>query len=125
MHEAVTHTAFFGDQQRDFVLTAPMVLELERVTGSGIGSIIKRVIARDYTASEITQTIRLALIGGGTSPEDADALIRAYVHPRPLAEAYSLALEILEVRMLVKSLDANASDLQIIAQTEGAEDAAE
>jgi hypothetical protein len=116
MSDAITHRAFLGQAERDFVLTAAMVLELERVTGTGIGSIIKRVIARDYGATEITETIRLALIGGGTGADEADALLRAFIHPRPMAEAYDLALSILEARVLGKSSEGNGSPVQEFAE---------
>lgn len=100
MRDAITHRAFLGDQLREFCLTAPMVLELERKTGSGIGGIIRRVIARDFTLAEVTETIRLGLVGGDTDPQEAAALIAAYVTPRPLVESYTLALAILQTLML-------------------------
>lgn len=40
--------------------------------------------------------IRLALIGGGTSPEEAAALIAAYVTPRPVLEGFALAVQIID-----------------------------
>ncbi len=102
MHD-VTHTAFFGDQQRDFVLTAAMVLELERKIGSGIGSIYRRVLALDFSSTEVVEVIRLGLIGSGTNPEEASNLIDAYVAPFPLSRSYALAVDILEARMTGKS----------------------
>jgi hypothetical protein len=90
------HKAFFGDAERQFRLTAPMIRELERKTGAGIGALIRRVIARDFFHADLVETIRLALIVGGANPAEAFSLVNAYVIDRPLTETYALALAILE-----------------------------
>ena len=90
------HRAFFGDAERAFRLTGPMIIELERQTGAGIGTIVKRLVAREFSIREITETIRLALIGGGTHPMDALALVETYVLARPLVEGQLLAVDILD-----------------------------
>lgn len=90
------HKQFFGDAEHEFRLTAPTIKELERVTGCGIGALIKRVIARDFHHGDISETIRLALIGGGADPAEASALVNAYAVDRPLSQTYPLAVAILE-----------------------------
>ncbi|TFZ55916.1 gene transfer agent family protein [Methylorubrum sp. Q1] len=85
-----TVTAFLGDRDRAFDLT-PQVIELERVTGTGIGALIRRVIAGDFHATDMPEIVRLGLIGGGEKPKDAAALVAAYVTGRPLAETHQLA----------------------------------
>ncbi|KQN72394.1 gene transfer agent family protein [Devosia sp. Leaf64] len=87
------HTAFFGDRERDFALTSPVIHELQRTTGKGIGAIIDSLRRLSY--AEITETIRLGLVGAGTKPEEAAALVTTYVPARPLAEANILAIDIL------------------------------
>lgn len=82
---------FFGDAQRDFCLTPEMIAELERVTGAGIGGLSRRLFAGDFRHLEIITTIRLALIGGGETPENAAGLIAAYVDPKPLTQGGYLA----------------------------------
>jgi hypothetical protein len=99
MNEAPKHRAFFGDGEHDFTLTPAMVLELEAVTGAGIGGLFRRMIANDFRAKEITETIRLGLIGGGEAPEIAARLVDTYVPATGLIESYSLALSILEALM--------------------------
>ncbi len=88
---------FFGDGEHAFALTPAMILEIERVTGTGIGALFGKVSQGHYRLTEITETIRLAMIGGGTSAQEADALVRAYVatEGNPLIEAQILALDIL------------------------------
>jgi hypothetical protein len=96
MTTELTHHVFFGDGEHDFLLTPEMIVELERKTGSGIGGLCRRLFAGDFKQSDVTETIRLALVGGGTSPKDADALVAAYAINRPFSEIYPLAVSILE-----------------------------
>lgn len=81
-----TFRAFFGDSERNFRLTPPMVLELERQTGTGIGALFRRLVAGDFRHADLTETLRLALIGAGTKPEEAAHLTRTYAADRPVAE---------------------------------------
>lgn len=73
----------------------PHLIELERVTGTGVGQLLRRVIAGDFHASDLSETVRLALIGGGASPAEAATLARVYIAERPLTEGHGLATEIL------------------------------
>lgn len=88
------HRSFFGDAEYDFKLTVPMILELERSTGIAIGTLCNRIFTRDFALSDLTETIRFALIGGGTAPERAASLVAAYAIGRPLSEIYPLAAAI-------------------------------
>ncbi len=92
----LTHRAFFGDGERAFRITPELIVELERKTGAGIGGLCRRLFAGDFKHADVTETIRLALVGGGTLPKDADALVAAYAVNRPLSEIYPLAVSILE-----------------------------
>jgi hypothetical protein len=92
----LTHKAFFGDAEYAFRITPELIVELERKTGAGIGGLCRRLFAGDFKHADIIETIRLALIGGGTSPVNADALVAAYAVARPLSEIYPLAVSILE-----------------------------
>lgn len=93
----LSHTAFFGDGDYTLRLTPVLVIELEQKCGP-LGLICQRVFTRQFAQSDITETIRLALIGGGTNPKRAAELIAAYVADRPLSETYPLANKILERR---------------------------
>lgn len=94
----ITHRQFFGDAERDFTLTMPMLDELERQTGP-FSALVGRIRANTYSLTDLHQTIRLALIGGGTDPQEAAALMATYVHPRPIIEATLLALSIVNAAM--------------------------
>lgn len=87
---------FFGDRPRDLILSVEMVAELERLTNSGIGGFSRRFMGGDFKLADMHHVLRLALIGGGTAPEEAAALIAAYVAPRPVLEGFALAVQIID-----------------------------
>jgi hypothetical protein len=90
------HKAFFGDRERDFSLTPHLIPELERLAGRGITAVIDDTVThRRAWFDDIVAIIRLGLVGGGTHPEEAAALVKTYVPIRPLGEAHLLALDIL------------------------------
>jgi Phage tail tube protein, GTA-gp10 len=94
------HTAFFGDGEKSFALSDPMILELERKTGVGIGLLMQRVRSGSYALRDLVETIRCGLIGGGTDPKQAADLCWTYVENRPILESYTLALGILLARFV-------------------------
>ncbi|MEW9838082.1 gene transfer agent family protein [Mesorhizobium marinum] len=91
----MTHVAFFGDAERTFTLTPELVVELERKTGTGIGTLCQRVPEGHFKHADLVEIIRLSLVGGGTSPDEAKSLVDAYVAGRPLLDSYKLAAAIL------------------------------
>lgn len=99
MAEAPAHVAFFGDAERRFALTSPLILELERKTSTGIGALSRRVFSSDFRHADLLEIVRLALVGGGTDPEEAAALVAAYAAPAPVMSTYALAVAILELTM--------------------------
>jgi len=89
------HTAFFGDGEKTFAFTHEMILELERKTGHGIFALFTRIQTRHASFADMTETIRLGLIGGGATPAEAAALVNTYAVARPLGESLAVALGIL------------------------------
>jgi hypothetical protein len=75
-----------------------MILELERKTGAGIGALATRVFAKQFSQTDIVETIRLALVGGGMEAKRAAELVATYAD-RPLNENCALAAKILERRL--------------------------
>lgn len=90
------HRQFFGDRERAFAITPELIAELEHRTGAGIGGLCRRLFRGDFHHADITETIRLALIGGGETPTDAARLVATYAANRPLGETYPLAVAVLE-----------------------------
>lgn len=98
-------TQFFGDAEHPFKLDAGMILELERVTGSGIGAMARRFFAADFSFTELTETIRLGLVGGGLDPKEASALVTTYADRLTITELYAVALPIIEKRLFGRVQD--------------------
>lgn len=94
----ITNKAFFGDAVRSFALTDDMILELEAKTGHGIGTLYQRAVSMTFGLAEITETLRLALIGGGASPEEAHRTINTWAINRPIAETLPIVLDVLDLR---------------------------
>lgn len=90
------HIAFLGDGERSFELGSPQIEELQCLTGTGIASICRRVFRNEFHLADLTETIRLGMIGAGTDPKEAAAIMAAYVTGRPIAEILPVALGILE-----------------------------
>lgn len=116
MTDLITLRTFFGDRERAFALTDPMLAELERLTDLGVGALYFQLVNLAYPANVLGEIIRLGLIGGGTDPEEAKHLCAAYVANRPLAEIFPLAFEVMEARWNgVAQPEAEAPALKVAA----------
>jgi hypothetical protein len=73
----------FADGTYGFRLAIGELEELQEKTGVGPYVLLRRLLANDWRIEDVTQTLRLGLIGGGTSPNDALNLVRRYVEQRP------------------------------------------
>ena len=111
MNDLITHRAFFGDGEHAFTLTDPMLGELERLTGLGVGAMYFQMINMAYPATILREIIRLGLIGGGTAPEEAKRLCDTYAANRPLSETFPLAFEIMQARWAGKGADETPEDV--------------
>lgn len=98
MTDRISLRAFFGDAERAFTLTDPMLTELERLTGLGTGALYAQLVNMAFPVQVLAQVIRLGLIGAGMTPEEAKHLCAAYAENRPLAEVFPLAFAILDAR---------------------------
>lgn len=114
------HVAYFGDGEKTFALTDPMLRELENKTGAGAGLLYQRCMSAQFYLTDIIEIIRLGLIGAGTSPVDAQHLIDTYATDRPLMEIVPLALDVLEARYSGKAAPLEAQDEQPV--TDGSND---
>ncbi|MDW5314081.1 gene transfer agent family protein [Rhizobium sp. PL01] len=94
----IHHTAYFGDGKKTFALTPEMILELDRKTGVGIAALYGRFMRQDFHFNDMIELIRTGLIGGGTSPAEAQTLVDLYAKPRPVMEIFPLAFDILDAR---------------------------
>jgi hypothetical protein len=88
--------SYFGDGEHSFALTPALIVELEAKCSAGIGTIAARVFAKQFTQADISETIRLAAIGGGMNAKRAAEMVAAYVADQPLIATWPLASKILE-----------------------------
>jgi hypothetical protein len=90
--------------------------ELEEKCSAGLLEIFERVSARKWRVTDLFETIRIGLIGGGATPAKALSLCRRYVEGRPWAESVPVAQAIL-VAALVGVPDDNNLGKQTADQT--------
>lgn len=90
------HTAFFGDGEKTFAFpTIELIQELERKTGHGIVALFSLLQNKACGFADLTEVIRLGLIGGGMLPVEASALVNTYAIARPIGESLEVAVGIL------------------------------
>ena len=81
----------FGDGTYTFRLGLNEIEELERKRDAGIFEIVERLRVRKCRLSDISETLRIGLVGGGMKPVEALALVRRYVDARPVDENRDIA----------------------------------
>lgn len=87
---------FVGDGEHDLELTMPLIVELERLAGAGVGAIFKRIVGGTFYATELCEVVRLALVGAGMDPKRAAEHCATWVQGRPFAETLPITIAILE-----------------------------
>lgn len=71
-----------------------LILDLEDKCKAGIGVIAGRLESGAYGINEVRETIRLGLIGGGKTPDQAMSAVRNHVDENPLSHSVLLAYAI-------------------------------
>jgi hypothetical protein len=85
-------TLSWGDGEHLFNLRMPsQIEELEEKSGCGIAEVFGRLREGRWKLADVRETIRIGLIGGGKTPQQALALVKRYVDERPLAESVIVA----------------------------------
>lgn len=90
-------TEFLGDGPQDFRLAYGQFLELQEKTGVGPMALYRRIEGDDWMISDISEIIRVGLIGAGMAPKEAFRLVKRYVIDRAPMENIMLARAILLV----------------------------
>lgn len=85
----------WADGEHTFALKIGQLIELQEKCDAGPPMILTRLEAGAWRVSDVRETIRLGLIGGGMSPTDALKLTIRYVDERPLGESSLVAQLIL------------------------------
>ncbi len=85
----------FGDADYLFRLPLKQIAELQEKCKAGIGAIYRRVLAGEYYVEDLSETIRLGLIGGGLDALKARTLCERYAEPMPKQELWIHTISIL------------------------------
>lgn len=103
-------SAVWGDGDHVFRLGLAQLLELQEKAGAGPMELFLRLRSHRWRVEDLTETLRLGLVGGGLKPADAVALVRRYgPGARPLAESLPLVVEILAAAIVVPEAPAEGN----------------
>ncbi|WP_072389885.1 gene transfer agent family protein [Hyphomicrobium sp. CS1GBMeth3] len=78
-----------------FRLPVNQLLELEQKCDAPFATVYRRLATGAYSVTDLRETLRLGLIGGGAEPVKALQLLRNYFDDRPKAEALPVARAVL------------------------------
>jgi hypothetical protein len=92
-------TLAWADGEYTFRLAWAGLIELQEQADAGPFVILDRLTRGTWKVGDISHTIRLGLIGGGTTPADALKLTQRYVESRPPLENVMLARGILGIAL--------------------------
>ena len=90
----------WADGPHTFRLAWGELRQLQEKCDAGPFVILSRLRGGTWRVDDISETIRLGLIGGGARPGDALALVRDYVESRPPLENLMLATGILSAAVI-------------------------
>lgn len=85
----------FADGPKVFRLAWGELVKLQEACDAGPYVVYQRLMLGNWKIGDISNTIRLGLIGGGLTPDKALGFVRDYVETRPPLESLPLAQGIL------------------------------
>jgi len=88
-------TLDWADGSHDFRLAWKQLIELQEKCDAGPNVVLQRLFDGTWRMQDISETIRVGLIGGGMKPSDALKLVRTYVEDRPPMENVLFAQAVL------------------------------
>ena len=100
MRDARLDGVTFGDDDYSFRLGYGEFVELQEKTGCGPFFLLNRMQQGGWMVEDVSNTIRLGLIGAGMEPVKAKKLVKRYVEDRPPLENVELAVIILTAGLL-------------------------
>lgn len=100
MSRDATVTFDWGDGTHSFRLAWGQLGELQEKCDAGPYVVLQRLHSGAWRVEDISNIIRLGLIGGGMEPAPALKLVRAYVEARPPMESLVPAQVILSAALM-------------------------
>ena len=107
----------FADGTYTFRLAWGELEELQEKCDAGPYVVLERLHNRSWRIKDISETIRLGLVGGGLKPTEALTLIRRYVTDRPPLENLTLSQAVLAAG-LVGAPEEKVGELEAASQKE-------
>ena len=89
----------FADGTKTFRLAWGELIKLQEATDAGPFVVYRRLMSGQWKMGDISNTIRLGLIGGGLEPDKALSFVRDYVESRPPMESLALAQGVLGIAL--------------------------
>ena len=108
----------WADGDYTFLLKRKGWIELEHKHDKGPLELLDLFLAHRWRIEWLSDIVRLGLIGGGTSPENALRLVRSYVDERPMMESVALCIEILQAGLFYRSDESETPSGEPQAETE-------
>jgi Phage tail tube protein, GTA-gp10 len=99
-------TLAFGDGEHTFRLRMKELRELQEKCDAGFSQILLRLGSVQCKIDDVTETLRLGLIGGGTEPMLALGLVSKYVGPVNLLKHQLIACDVLAAALFGDPRDA-------------------
>ena len=93
-------SAEFGGEERDFRLAWGELIELQEKRDAGPAVMLARLSLGQWQLQDVTETIRLGLVGGGMDSAQAARLVRVNVEQKPFDLGGENGLIILAVKIL-------------------------
>jgi len=90
----------WADGTYRFALRWGELAELQEKTEAGPYAVLQRIGSGSWRIEDLSNVVRLGLIGGGMTPGDAMKKVRFYVEQRPPMESVALAYAILQAALL-------------------------
>lgn len=86
MNRSASVSLKWADGEHTFRLAIGQLRELQEKCNAGPLTILNRIMGGSWFVDDVRETLRIALIGGGMSAEQALKLVERYVDPGPLLE---------------------------------------
>ncbi len=93
-------TLTWADGQFKFRLGWGELEELQEKTDAGPYVVLRRLHSGEWRVQDVSSIIRIGLIGGGMTPDEAYKKVRFYVEQRPPLESVPYARAILEAGLV-------------------------
>jgi Phage tail tube protein, GTA-gp10 len=110
-------TEQFGGDERDFLMAWGELIELQEARDAGPSWVLQRLVSGQWLMQDISDIIRLGLIGGGMLPSAAKKLTQQFVEQRPQDIAGVDGILILAIKILSAALY-GAPD-EVVGKTQG------